>query len=46
MMRAARSRRWSARSMNGFTEFTLRRDDAILGVGSRRCRWYAAHAMP
>ena len=46
MMRAARSRRWSARSMNGFTKFTLRRDDAILGLGSRLCRWDAARAMP
>jgi len=41
MMRAARSRRWSARSMNGFTEFMPRRDDAILGLGSRLCGWYA-----
>jgi hypothetical protein len=46
MMRAVRSRRWSARSMNGITEFMLRRDNAILGLGSLRCRWYASRVMP
>ena len=46
MTRAARSRRWSARLMNGITEFMLRRDNAILGVGSRRCGWYAAVQCP
>ena len=46
MTRAARSRRWSARLMNGITEFMLRRDNAILGVGSRSCGWYAAVQCP
>ena len=46
MTRAARSRRWSARLMNGITEFMLRRDNAILGVGSRVRGWYAAVQCP